>query len=236
MKKIIFGIFAHPDDETFGPSATLMKEVDAGAQLHLIMVTDGEAGANPDNAAKLDDVRLSEWQQAASAIGALSTHALHYPDGGLSHNMYHEIGAKIRQIVLDEIGKTPEPAELSFMTFDQNGITGHLDHIAVSYITTQLFCTIKDELPENIELKELAYYCLSMEQASNKEWTTYYTPIGRDESYINRVVDVRSLLPRKYEVMDIHHSQRADAQATKALGDDALARDCFFVKTTVQES
>ena len=36
MKKIIFGIFAHPDDEAFGPSGTLLLETRSGTELHLI--------------------------------------------------------------------------------------------------------------------------------------------------------------------------------------------------------
>ena len=32
MNKIIFGIFAHPDDEAFGPSGALLKAVREGAE------------------------------------------------------------------------------------------------------------------------------------------------------------------------------------------------------------
>ena len=48
MKKLLFGIFAHPDDEAFGPSATLYKAAQAGTDVHLIVVTDGDSGANVD--------------------------------------------------------------------------------------------------------------------------------------------------------------------------------------------
>ena len=44
MKRVIFGIFAHPDDEAFGPSGTLLMETKAGTELHLITLTLGEAG------------------------------------------------------------------------------------------------------------------------------------------------------------------------------------------------
>ncbi len=238
MKKIIFGIFAHPDDEAFGPSATLMKEVDAGAELHLILITDGQAGMNVDNHPDLGSVRLNEWQNAAKLMGATSTHALHYQDGELCHKLYPEIDEKIRPIILEIATASDEPAELSFVTFEQNGITGHLDHIAISFITTHLFCTLKKNLPENVQLKELAYYCLALDQAPDKKWSTYYTPIARDADYINRTVNVRSLLPRKYEVMAAHQTQRHDAENLISLGDEVMAHDCFHVVTssTDQES
>ena len=64
MKKVIFGIFAHPDDESFGPSGTLLKLRRSGYDLHLIVLTDGEAGVNPDGIENLGEVRLQEWRRS----------------------------------------------------------------------------------------------------------------------------------------------------------------------------
>ena len=58
MQKILFGIFAHPDDEAFGPVAALLDEVEKGTELHLITLTGGENGTNPDNLDNLGEVRL----------------------------------------------------------------------------------------------------------------------------------------------------------------------------------
>lgn len=231
MKKIIFGIFAHPDDESFGPSATLMKAVDEGAELHLVVLTNGQAGVNLDGHTDLGMVRLAEWQRAADLIGATSATPLGYADGYLSHHLYPEIGEKLHQLVCGVLRPHETPVELSFMTFEPHGLTGHLDHIAASFLTTQLFHTIQPELPAQVTVTELAYYCLSTTQVPGSKWKDYFTPLGREDSYINRRVDVRELLPRKYEVMRQHYTQRRDAATLMATGDDRLATDHFHVMT-----
>ncbi len=55
MTKHLFAVFAHPDDEAFGPSGTLLAETDAGTVLHLVLLTSGEHGINPghDNLASV---------------------------------------------------------------------------------------------------------------------------------------------------------------------------------------
>ena len=78
-------------------------------------------------------------------------------------------------------------------------------------------------------MNELWYFCLSQEQAPNKEWTDYYMPIGRDDKHINRVIDVSHVLEQKYAVMDAHVSQANDAQTQKQLGDKQLSREHFHV-------
>ncbi len=60
MNKIIVGIFAHPDDEAFGCSPTLIKEASEGSEIHLITLTAGENGCNPDGHNSLGDIRLEE--------------------------------------------------------------------------------------------------------------------------------------------------------------------------------
>ncbi|MBL8160116.1 PIG-L family deacetylase [Candidatus Saccharibacteria bacterium] len=230
MKNILFGIFAHPDDEAFGPSATLMKAVDAGTELHLICLTDGQAGVNPDNVPNLGAVRRHEWISAGRALGATGLYPLGYQDGHICHSLYEEIGDKIETLIKGVCTAARDDVHLSFITFDQNGLTGHLDHIAASFLATKMFCCMKKDPPARTVVKEIAYYCLSSKMAPTKgEWSHYYMPMGRPAEFINRRVGVRPLLPRKYALLRHHHSQRADAQTLRSLGDEAQGVDNFHV-------
>jgi LmbE family N-acetylglucosaminyl deacetylase len=231
MKQVTVGIFAHPDDESFGPSGTLLNMVQDGTDVHLLLITDGEAGSNPSNAPDLGKQRLDEWSRATELIGARSTAALHFPDGELSHSMHIAIGAALHAEMHRIIESYAEPIELSIMTFDLLGLTGHLDHIAAGYLATHQFYSLKYDTPPNVTMKELWYYCLSRQQAPSQEWTDYYMPIGRDDDYINRSVDVSSVLERKIAVMDAHVSQAADAQTQKQLGTELLSTEHFRVVT-----
>lgn len=229
MKRVLVGIFAHPDDESFGPSGTLLSLVEDGVDVHLLLLTDGEAGTNPSDTPDLGKLRLDEWGRATQLIGARSTAALHFPDGELSHSMHIAIGAALHAEMHRIVESYAEPIELSVMTFDLLGLTGHLDHIAAAYLATHQFYSLKYDTPAGVTMGELWYYCLSRTQAPNQEWTDYYMPIGRDDDYINRVIDVSSLLERKIAVMDAHESQAADAETQKQLGTELLSREHFRV-------
>lgn len=209
MKKIIFGIFAHPDDEAFGPSGTLLNLQDEGYDIHLILLTDGDAGQNVDQVPDLAITRLSEWQKSAEILGASSTHALHYPDGALETISRREIGEKIQRIIYDVLEIYTEPVDYSFMTLEPNGLTGHRDHIVASQITTKI--------AEQNEGVVVWYFCLDSSQAPLED-TAYYQPQARPDSYITKRVDITAWLDDKYRMMDAHHSQRNDAANVKKLG------------------
>lgn len=213
MKNILFAIFAHPDDEAFGPSASLYHAAHTNTDVHLLLVTDGENGANPDNVTALAVTRLEEWQKSADIIGARSTTALHYPDGGLSNNLYHEIAKKLQHHIQTILTDYSEPVTLEFMTYEQGGITGHLDHIAVSYITTFLYNTLRDNPPENATIGTLRYYCLPVCLAphSNTDWL--YMGCGKADKDCDEIFDYTDLVKEKLEIMHSHHSQRSDMQA-----------------------
>lgn len=229
MKRVMIGIFAHPDDESFGPSGTLLKQVQDGTDVHLLLITDGEAGANPHNTPNLAQIRLDEWTKASQLIGATTTAAMHFPDGELSHSMHIAIGAALHAEMHRILERYSEPIELDIITFDQLGVTGHLDHIAASFSATHQFFSLKNDTPAGVTMGELWYFCLSEDHAPNKEWTDYYMPIGRDKHYINREVDVRDVLTQKIAIMDAHQSQTKDAETQKQLGDELLGRECFHV-------
>lgn len=218
MKKCMIGIFAHPDDEAFGPSGTLLKLRDENYDIHLILLTDGEAGANPDAAPDLASTRLAEWQHAASLLGATSTHALHHPDGGLQQVPIDTLDHAVQTIISNIITTYHKPVRLSFMTFEPHGLTGHHDHIVASQLTTQI--------AQQYETQAVWYFCLNSSQAP-LEGTAYYEPRGREDSYITTRIDISQYLETKHYIIDTHVSQRADGAAIKTL-DDTTA-ECFHV-------
>ena len=230
MKRIVFGVFAHPDDEAFGPSATLMQEVAQGAELHLICLTAGEKGINADKYENLGEVRLKEWQAAGDAIGATTLYALGYADGSLCNNLYHDVVAKIESVVLKVCKSHQEPLEICFVTFDTNGLTGHLDHVAASYMATHVFYQLKAHPPAGATIHEIAYFCFSQHQLPAPRLDYFvYMPAGYPDNYITRKVDVSKLLPRKYKIMHLHKTQRADAETFLAYGEAFHATDNFHV-------
>lgn len=220
MQKIIVGIFAHPDDEAFGPAGTLLKLKDEGYDIHLVLLTNGEAGTNPDQVSDLGVIRLEEWKKAADILGTSSTHTLHYPDGGLENISHEELDSKTQPIIkkiLTEYGTV----EISFMTFEPTGLTGHLDHIAASELTTRMV--------KEFRANEVWYFCLDSTQAP-LDGTTYYEPRAREDSYITDRIDVAPYLAKIFMMIDAHTSQRADGEKRKALGNERLSVECFRVE------
>jgi LmbE family N-acetylglucosaminyl deacetylase len=220
MRKVIFGIFAHPDDESFGPGGTLLKLCQDGYDLHLIVVTDGEAGVNIDTLPDLGATRLQEWQDAARILGARTTHALHFPDGTLDTIPLIELENAVVTAITNVLYTYTEPVTVSFMTFEPQGLTSHRDHIAVSEVVFRL--------APRFEATELWYFCLDKSQAP-LEGTAYYEPRAREDSYITTRVDVSAQLDDKYRLFDCHYSQRGDAESVKKLGDKLLSTECFHI-------
>lgn len=219
MQKILFGIFAHPDDEAFGPAGTLLKLRSEGYDIHLILLTDGDAGTNPDKVSDLATVRLKEWKESARILGANSTHALHYPDGELAATSRTDLGQKVSKIIAETISMY-ELAEVSFMTFEPQGLTGHHDHIVASELTSKI--------AQQFNAREIWYFCLDSSQAPLDN-TAYYEPRAREDSYITDRVDVSAQLPNIYRMIDAHTSQREDGSNRKALGNERLSVECFHI-------
>lgn len=229
MKKLLFGIFAHPDDEAFGPSITLCKEVRAGTELHLICVTKGELGANPDDHPDLGVVREKEWRKAGALIGATRMHQLHYADGHLANYMYAELVEKIEDIIRSTC-KDRVDTQLCLMTYDGNGVTGHLDHMAVSSVVTYLYYRLRQHPPEGITVKELAYYCLDETQMPipSVEYFVLF-PQGCTPGRVNRRIAVGDMFERKKQIMAAHYTQRSDAAFFLSLGSEFRRTENFYV-------
>lgn len=209
MKKLVFGIFAHPDDEAFLPSGSLIKWAENGAEIHLICATQGENGQNPDNVTGLGSIREQEWRVAGKLIGAHSQTQLNYPDGGLSNNLFHEIASSIMQVIIDTVGEHSSSISIDLVTYETCGITGHLDHIAMSYITTYIYCHLKPKYSH----ARLLYACACEAISPNTDTSFVFMPKGHSHTEIDITEDVHEVLERKKQVIRTHVSQRKDAEA-----------------------
>lgn len=213
----VLAVFAHPDDEAFftgGTLATLAKERD----VYTICVTDGDAGENhSDKTGDIAQIRKEELLASGQILGIKQTEFLGYKDGTLSNNLYHEVADKVRAIVerLD-----PE----IMITFEPRGISGHLDHIAVSMITSFVFSKTPN-------VKELWYYANTKGPFGQRRDYFVYWPPAYDKSEISKTIDVAPVWEQKVSAMKKHVSQSQDVEKILAEYPQRPKEENFIVVT-----
>lgn len=117
----VLALCAHPDDESFGLGAVLAAFVDQSTRTAALCFTRGEASTLHATEGDLAAVRSQEFEQAAAVLGVSRSELLDYPDGHLADQSLSELIAHVVRMT-QEVG-----ADL-LLTFDEGGITGHLDH------------------------------------------------------------------------------------------------------------
>lgn len=228
MKKIIFGIFAHPDDEAFGPAGTLLLETKAGTELHLITLTSGQAGTNPDAHPDLGAVRHEEWQRAGALLGATSMHDLGFMDGQLNNLALLEATEKIDSIVTDIVNSHDGFVKIEFMTMDLSGITGHIDHIVAARAACLAFYRLK---AHDDRYRRIRLACLPASQLPDVNIDWLYMEPGRPDDEIDEIVDARHLHDDIVAVMRAHDSQRSDGETAIVRRGANLGLNYFMIRS-----
>lgn len=148
-RKTLLGIFAHPDDESFGPGGTLARYAAEGYAVHVIIATDGIAGSvedpgTVDGHESLAQVRSTELSNAAVSLGVTSIWSLPYRDSGMRNSPDNENPAALIQQPLEHTiqeiyGYIQRLRPQVIVTHDPFGGYGHPDHIRVCEATTAAF-------------------------------------------------------------------------------------------------
>ncbi|MBO0589872.1 PIG-L family deacetylase [Cellulophaga sp. E16_2] len=160
--KTLMAIFAHPDDEIV-ISPLLSKYAKEGANIYLVLVTDGSKGVTSHAAIPAGDVLAKvRAEEALCVTKTLGIHApifLNYTDGdlALNENLY-SLDEKI-----DSLFVKHQPNVV--ITFGPDGEYGHSDHRMVSNIVTEVF---QREASDTLE--QLLYYGFPKE-AKKKDLT-----------------------------------------------------------------
>ncbi len=216
MRKTVVAVFAHPDDEAFGPGGTIAK-FSLTHDVYLLCVTNGAAGQNglTKTQKTLSEIRKLELLDSAKILGIKKVFFLGFGDGTLSNNLYHELASKIKKKLIELM---PEIV----ITYEPHGVSGHIDHITVSLATT--FVVKKLEF-----VKDLLYFCLTDHQRIQPDEYFIYFPDGYKHSEIDRTFDTSSVWNTKVTAMKAHKSQKKDCDIIlKAL--EKLPKKEYFLR------
>ena len=148
-RRVLVGVFAHPDDESFGPGGTLARYAAEGAEVHVIIATDGIAGSVEEGTdfkehASLAQVRSRELADAAVALGVTSIWSLPYRDSGMRGSADNDnpdalIRQPVETLVAEVLGYLKRLRPQVIITHDPFGGYGHPDHIRVCEAVTAAF-------------------------------------------------------------------------------------------------
>ena len=142
--RTILGVFAHPDDESFACGGTLARAADAGARVVLFCASRGEAGSTSDPALVPDGdlglERTAELHRAAAVLGVADVVVMHHADGQLRWRDQLTLAADI-------VAAFQRYQPDAVITFAEDGLYWHPDHIAVHERTNASIRSLGDNAP-----------------------------------------------------------------------------------------
>ena len=226
----ILGIFAHPDDETFGPGGTFALLTESGCDVYLWCATRGEAGSigqskefGPEGLAA---VRTQELKRAAQVLGMHPPVIMDYPDGGLAGQDPKPLRADIIKIV-----RQVQPRLV--ITFHPNGLSGHEDHKTVTRQVLEAVplaaeaCCLELGAPHQVD--RVLGYCF-VESLTKK--ITWRTVQGVADGEVDVFADTRKFIAAKLKAVEAHQTQKPFIDdLSERLGglDEHWAREGFQV-------
>lgn len=199
--KLLLAVWAHPDDEAFGPVGTMRLAHDRGWRTALVTATRGDAGsqdyAQLQPGQTLGDVREAELRAACAVLGVGELVVWRYQDGKLANVEPERLANDVLELM-----RELQPAVV--VTFGPDGITGHPDHVAISAAATSAFFALQAE--QNNQSKRRLYY------TTIKPGITIEHRMGDTGASLppTAVLDVGAYQDTKRNALECHASQRDD--------------------------
>jgi LmbE family N-acetylglucosaminyl deacetylase len=225
--RTILAVFAHPDDESLACGGTLLRLADEGVRVVLICASHGERGSLsgpvPDD--ELGRTRSLELREAAAALGIADVLILDHPDGNLRWAGVSELHAQIVMAIR-------QYAPAAVVTFGEDGLYWHLDHIGVHERVTTAVESLGAHAPP------LFYVTMPpgvmraiVDAAVSRGWTApsqgFWSLVpdafGDGARPPTIVVDVQAWATRKLAAIRCHRSQMGASQPLAQI-DEAEAR------------
>ena len=196
-------MFAHPDDESYRGGGTLALLAQRGVRVHVLTATRGQAGSCGDpplcSRADLPSVRERELQCACTALGLEPPRLLDYFDGQLADADREKILAEILAVV-----REVHPQVM--LTFGEDGLSGHPDHIVIGQHAAEAFRRADDVA---------ALYTVAVPQSLAT--TLGMTQVrGVPDETISLTVDVSRVWEQKMSAIHCHATQLSSSPIIRA--------------------
>lgn len=151
--RTLLAVFAHPDDESFGPGGTLARYAAEGAQVWLVCATDGDAGTVDAEMlagfASTAQLRAAELCCAAQTLGLKGVDWLGYRDSGMAGSPDNQhpnslVQAPLEKVTGQIVASMRKHKPQVVMCDNQFGGYGHPDHIKLHQATVRAFQAAAD--------------------------------------------------------------------------------------------
>jgi LmbE family N-acetylglucosaminyl deacetylase len=226
----ILAVFAHPDDESLSCGGTLARLADAGARVVLLCASRGESGSVSDQSlvatSELGRVRSDELQAAARTLGIADVLIYDHPDGDLRWadvpELHNEIVAAIKHYRPDGV-----------ITFAEDGLYWHLDHIGVHERTYTAVLSLGAEAPplyyvtmRHGVMREVvdAAHAKGGAPPDSSFWGIAADAFGDGANPPSFVIDVRDWAVRKLAALRCHRTQMGPNNPIAWIDEDEARR------------
>ena len=217
-------VHAHPDDEAISTGGVMMKAKAHGHRVVLITATRGEVGEiyNMDEAAsrpRLGEIRAAELKAAGEILGVDRQEFLGYRDSGMVDTADNKDPHSFHQAPLEEAAARlavflREERPDVVVTYGEDGIYGHPDHIKAHYVTNAALDTLAhDGLP----IKKLYYtavprsmmeeFAKQMPEEARRTQNPNMRIAGTPDELVTTRVDVHDYVEAKRDAFRAHVSQ-----------------------------
>ena len=220
MTTLVF-FHAHPDDESIATAGTMMRAVEEGHRVVLVLATKGEHGEVADGflapGESLGERRVIETQRSADILGVAHVAFLGYLDSGMMGTPENDAPGSFWRADVDEAAERlaailREEAADVLTVYDQHGNYGHPDHIQVHRVgvraaelagVARVFEATVNRDAVRRGLADLAAAGDLPDDAPDPD----AMDLGVSEDLITHEIDVRRYLDIKRESMRAHASQ-----------------------------
>jgi N-acetyl-1-D-myo-inositol-2-amino-2-deoxy-alpha-D-glucopyranoside deacetylase len=227
---VFFG--AHPDDESFGPGATLALYALRGLKVYYVCSTQGESGTvDPEllqGYSSIGDLRWNELKKAARVLGLADIIYLGYRDSGVSGSNNNNHPDALTRASVDQIaGKMVKIIrELKpdiVLTHDPGGGYFHPDHTATHHAAVKAFYAACDPLlfPEaGVPHLASKLYFATVHHGFTRLMIKIMPIMGQDPHHFgrNKDIDITKMMKTDYPVHAvIRPTREALARQSRAI-------------------
>lgn len=235
MTATLLAIFPHPDDETFSAGGIMAAARDLGDNVILVCATRGEAGesGNPshDTPEALGQAREAELRAAMQILNVDDVRFLGYRDSGMEGSLEAQNPhAFVQASVADAASRlAPMIRDIrpdTIVTFGEDGVYGHPDHIHLHHVVKQAVIEADDEDRPGTSATApwrtpFLYFATAPREDLEELLARPRSPLasiseraranlGTPRAEITTSIDVTRWAPQKQEAFRAHHSQTGE--------------------------